>query len=96
MFTFGQPFSPPGNCRRDGHNGNREDPMKNGKFDHADRKKRLYSISEAATYLGRTDWSIRELIWQGKLPQVKVGRRVHLDIRDLDSFIEANKVTNDL
>jgi len=61
-----------------------------------DRIKRLYSIKEAAVYLGRTDWSIRELIWKGKLPHVKVGRRVHLDIYDLDSFIEKNKVANDL
>jgi excisionase family DNA binding protein len=54
-------------------------------------KKRLYSISEAATYLGRSDWSVRELIWGGKLPSVRVGRRVHLDIVDLDHWIEENK-----
>ena len=54
-------------------------------------KKRLYSIPEAATYLGRTVWSVRELIWSGKLPCVRVGRRVHLDIVDLDHWIEDNK-----
>ena len=56
-------------------------------------RKRLYSISEAAEYLGRSVWSIRELIWAGKLPSVKAGRRVHLDIIDLDKWIERNKVT---
>jgi len=56
-------------------------------------KKRLYSIPEAAEYLGRSVWSIRELIWAGKLPSVKVGRRIHLDIIDLDNWIERNKVT---
>jgi excisionase family DNA binding protein len=55
-------------------------------------KKRLYTISEASIYLGRTVWSVRELIWKGVLPSVKVGRRVHLDIYDLDAFIEKNKV----
>ena len=55
-------------------------------------KKRLYSISEAAEYLGRSVWSIPELIWAGKLPSVKVGRRIHLDIIDLDNLIERNKV----
>ena len=55
-------------------------------------KKRLYSIPEAATYLGRSVWSVRELIWDGKLPCVKVGRRIHLDIIDLDRWIEGNKV----
>ena len=57
-------------------------------------EKRLYSLEEAAFYLGRSVWSIRELIWDDKLPPVRVGRRVHLDIRDLDSFIEAHKVKN--
>lgn len=55
-------------------------------------KKRLYTISEASTYLGRTVWSVRELIWKGELPSVKVGRRVHLDICDLNDFIEKHKV----
>ena len=55
-------------------------------------KKRLYSVAEAAEYLGRSVWSVRELIWDGKLPCVKVGRRIHLDILDLDQWIERNKV----
>ena len=55
-------------------------------------KKRLFTIKEAAAYLGRSVWSIRELIWAGKLPSVKAGRRVHLDILDLDLWIEKNKV----
>ena len=57
-------------------------------------KKRLYSVPEAATYLGRSVWSVRELIWNGSLPSVRMGRRVHLDIIDLDRWIEKNKVTN--
>ena len=55
-------------------------------------KKRLYSIQEAAEYLGRSVWSVRELIWGGKLPCVKAGRRIHLDIIDLNQWIEKNKV----
>ena len=54
--------------------------------------KRLYTISEASFYLGRSVWRIRELIWKGELPSVKVGRRVHLDIYDLDAFVERNKI----
>ena len=54
--------------------------------------KRLYTVQEAAEYLGRSAWSVRELIWAGKLPSVKVGRRIHLDLYDLDAFIEQNKV----
>ncbi len=53
--------------------------------------KRLYSVNEAAEYLGRSVWSVRELIWAGTLPCVKVGRRVHVDIYDLEKFVEKHK-----
>ncbi len=56
-----------------------------------DEIKRLFSIPEAAIYLGRSDWSIRRLIWNGDLPQVRAGGRVHVDIRDMDDFIDKNK-----
>jgi excisionase family DNA binding protein len=58
-------------------------------------RKRLYSIPEAGEYLGRTPWTIREMIWKGKLPAVRDGRRILLDINDLDQWIEANKVVRD-
>jgi excisionase family DNA binding protein len=55
----------------------------------------LYAIPEAAEYLGRTPWAVREMIWKGKLPAVRDGRRILLDINDLDRWIEANKVVRD-
>lgn len=57
--------------------------------------KRLYTVQEAAEYLGRSVWSVRELIWAGRLPIVRVGRRIHLDLYDLDTFIEQNKIRED-
>ena len=54
-------------------------------------KKRLYTIKEAAEYLGRPVWSIRELIWAGAIPFIQNGRIYYLDILDMDSWIEANK-----
>ncbi|MFH1287149.1 MAG: helix-turn-helix domain-containing protein [bacterium] len=53
--------------------------------------KRLYSIKEASVYLGRTIWAVREMIWAGKIPYVKDGRRILLDIRDMETWIEKNK-----
>ena len=48
-----------------------------GRREKDDRpKKRLYSIPEAGEYLVRTVWAIREMIWRGKLPAVRDGRRV--------------------
>ncbi len=55
-------------------------------------RKRLYNVSEAATYLGRSRWAVRRLIWSGMLPEVRAGRRVHVDIQDMDTFIQDNKI----
>ncbi len=54
--------------------------------------KRLYTIPEAGIYLGRSKWSIRRLIWNGDLPSVRPDRRVLVDVRDMDAFIEQHKV----
>jgi len=56
-------------------------------------RKRLYTLKEAAEYLGRSEWSMRELLWAGKLPVVRTGggRKIFLDIEDLNGFITQNK-----
>lgn len=53
--------------------------------------KRLYTLPEAAFYLGRTVDALREMIWAGKLRVVRDGKRILLDIRDMDNFIEMSK-----
>lgn len=55
--------------------------------------KRLYSIKEAAVFLGRSDWSVREMLWAGKIPYVKDGKRIFIDIIDLEVWIDRNKQT---
>jgi hypothetical protein len=55
--------------------------------------KRLYSLPEAAHYLGRTLWSMRELIWKGSIPIVREGKRIFVDVNDLNLYIERNKTT---
>ncbi len=54
--------------------------------------KRLYSVNEAAVYLGRSVWAVREMLWAGKISFVKDGRRKLLDIRDMDEWIESSKI----
>jgi excisionase family DNA binding protein len=54
---------------------------------------RLLSLRDAATYLSLSHWTLRELIWRGELACVKVGRRILVDVRDLENFIERNKQT---
>lgn len=58
-------------------------------------RKRLYTLKEAAEYLGRSEWGMREVIWAGEIPVVKRegGRKIFLDILDLMAFIDRNKST---
>lgn len=53
--------------------------------------KRLYSVKEAGRYLGRSPWTIRRLIRDGVLREVRQGRRVMVDLVDMDQFIEKYK-----
>ncbi len=57
--------------------------------------KRLFTLKEAAEYLGRSEWGMRELIWAGRIPVVRPdgGRKIFLDVRDLMEFIDQNKST---
>lgn len=54
-------------------------------------KKRLLTLKEAAEYLGRSLYSMRTLVWDGKVPVVQDGRKMWVDIMDLDNYIDHNK-----
>jgi excisionase family DNA binding protein len=54
-------------------------------------RKRLYTIIEAAEYLGHTVWGVRSLVWGKKLPVVQHGRKQFIDLEDMNRFIEKNK-----
>jgi len=58
-------------------------------------KKRLYTLKEAAEYLGRPVWGVRTIVWSGQIPVVKPrgGRKIYIDVMDLNNFIERNKHT---
>lgn len=53
--------------------------------------KRLYTVREAARYLGISRWSVRALIASGKLQCVRQGRRILVDILDMNRYIEDKK-----
>ncbi len=55
----------------------------------------LLTVSEAAEYIGRIEAAVRELVWNGKLAHIRTDRRVMLDIRDLDSWIDTNRVAEE-
>lgn len=54
---------------------------------------RLLDVKQAGAYLGVSPWTVRELAWRGELPEVRIGRRLLFDIRDLDGLVERNKRT---
>lgn len=56
-------------------------------------RKRLLTIKEAAEYLGRSVHALRELVWAGRIPFVREGKRIFFDILDLDTWIHQHKKT---
>ena len=52
---------------------------------------RLLSVEQAAIRIGRSKEAVQHMVASRKLPTVRDGRRVFLDIEDLDRWIEANK-----
>ena len=53
--------------------------------------KRLLTLKESAQYLGRSVYSMRTLVWAGKVPVVQDGRKYWCDRADLDRYVDANK-----
>ena len=56
--------------------------------------RRLVSLQQAAGVLGVSVASARRLVWAGKLPAVRLTRRLQVDLRDLDRLIEQSKKLN--
>jgi excisionase family DNA binding protein len=52
---------------------------------------RLLTIEGAAKYLSMTEDAIRHKVINGKLRAVRADRYLRFDVRDLDSWIDANK-----
>ncbi|MFH2093848.1 MAG: helix-turn-helix domain-containing protein [Pseudomonadota bacterium] len=59
---------------------------------HTIFNKRLYSIKDLVRLIGVTEWFWRSQIWDGKLPFVQVGRKMLIDSKDLEAFIQKNKM----
>lgn len=54
-------------------------------------KPRLLTVEQAGTYLGRTEEAMQHMIAAGKIPTVRLDRRVFIDVRDLDRLIDQCK-----
>ena len=54
---------------------------------------RLLTIRESARYLGRSEVSMRTLVYKGVFPVIQEGERskIWLDVNDLDEWIDNKK-----
>ena len=52
---------------------------------------RLLDFRAASRYLSLSYWTIRDMVSRGEIPHVRAGRRVLIDVRDLDRWIDQNK-----
>lgn len=57
-------------------------------------RKRLLTIKQLATEIGGTEWFWRCQIWEGRLAFVQVGRKMLIDLVDIEKFIHQNKCQN--
>lgn len=62
---------------------------------HNPNSPRLLPLKDAASWLGLTLWAMRERVWAGDIPVVRFphGRKMYVDTKDLELFIERNKIT---
>ncbi len=65
--------------------------VKKGGQQERDKESRLLDYKSAMSYLSLSYSSVRTLVLNGQIPHVKYGRRVLIDVRDLDKWIEQNK-----
>ena len=56
--------------------------------------RRLFDLHEAADYLGCCEKTVRDLILEGAIPQVKLTSRIQVDILDLDALIKSRKAVS--
>jgi len=61
---------------------------------HTVPKKRLHSIKALVVLVGATEWFWRSQIWEGHLPYLQMGKKMLVDARDIETFIENNKQNN--
>ena len=57
-------------------------------------EQRLLRVHEVGLRLGRSKAAVYHMISHGVLPTVRIDRRVFVDSRDLDHFIDANRFSN--
>jgi excisionase family DNA binding protein len=48
----------------------------------------MFTVPQAAAYLGIGTWAMRGLHWNGALPGVFLGRRLMFDRQKIDAYVD--------
>lgn len=64
-----------------------------GNCSTASAQPRLLTVQQAAKYIGRTPEALTHMVSERRIPTVRSDRRVFIDRRDLDAWIDENKRT---
>ena len=51
----------------------------------------MFTLKEAGSYIGLSHCCVRSLIYRGQLAYVRLGRRILIDLKDLDALIDSKK-----
>ena len=52
---------------------------------------RLLSYEAATRYLSLSYWTVRNMVLEGHIPHIRSGKRVLIDVQDLDEWIAKSK-----
>lgn len=52
----------------------------------------LLDYNAAADYLSTTYHQLRRMVYERRIPYIKIGRKVRFDRADLDAYIDAQRV----
>lgn len=54
-------------------------------------QKRLFSLEDTSIYLGMCKNTVRQMLDNGKIPFIREGKRILIDVNDLNKWIDCSK-----
>jgi excisionase family DNA binding protein len=70
----------------------REDPLSKKSIVPSQSEPLLLDIHGAARMLSATPWTVRSLLWDGKISYIKIGRKHLISPDDLRAYIASQKL----
>lgn len=52
---------------------------------------RLLTVKTAAQYLSTSVWGIREMVYSKAIPHIRLGKKILIDRKDLDAYVDCLK-----